>query len=102
MSRLSAVDASYLKWVDRMRIPPTLHRHPLDFDWPTLEEKILKKKNISSSAAVPPCTRVEIKVPREHPRGPHIDFTLMEQISRDAFESLALQHFEVVDMSALS
>ena len=103
--RVLAVDESYLRWVDRMRIPPKVERHPLDFDWPTLEERILKKKAppftaaAAAAAAERVVTCVEVKLPHEHPRGPYIDLGLAEHMSRDAFEESVLKHFEVVDMT---
>ena len=30
----SAIEDSYLKWANRMRIPPKVERHNLDLDWP--------------------------------------------------------------------
>jgi len=91
----SAIEDSYLKWVNRMRIPPKVEKHNLDLDWPDTPMG-KKPPALSQGATIPENNRKEAAPP--HPSGPYIEFKLLsDQLPKTYFESAVLKHFEVLD-----
>lgn len=94
-SKLIALENSYHKWVERMRIPPKVERHALDLDWPT---SVLSMNNHSSTETeAKTSTTVAAAVEEKHSRGPYLDFSLLGKMSTEKFEDIVLRHFEVLD-----
>ena len=89
----SAIEDSYLKWVNRMRIPPKVERHNLDLDWPDTPMG-KKPPALSQGTTIPENNRKEAA---PHPPGPYIEFKLSDQLPKTDFESAVLKHFEVLD-----
>mmetsp|Transcript_16865 Transcript_16865/g.23223 ORF Transcript_16865/g.23223 Transcript_16865/m.23223 type:complete len:1055 (+) Transcript_16865:34-3198(+) len=94
-SKLVALESSYHKWVERMRIPPKVERHALDLDWPTslLSNNNLPSTEMESKTATTAAAAVEEK----HSGGPYLDFSLLGKMSTEKFEDIVLRHFEVFD-----
>ena len=93
--RSSAIEDSYSKWVDRMRIPPKVEKHNLDLDWP---DTPMGKKASALSTTLADTNHKEAT---QHPPGPYIEFKLSDQLPRTDFESAVLKHFEVLDATQI-
>eukprot|EP01036_Dinobryon_divergens_P025170 gene25170-33693_t len=102
-AKVRAIEDSYSKWVDRMRIPLKVEKHNLDLEWPDSamgKRAIPSEKKRALPSDLKPLSlggRSDYSDDIEHPLGPYVDFKLLDKISTSRFDAAVLRHFEVLN-----
>jgi hypothetical protein len=98
-SLLFDVQDSYRQWTERMKLPPTIIKDPLDMEFPTeilyhpeLQPQLLFEEQMKMTLAQANASKIK------HPQGPYLDINLLATVvNKEIFERLALEHFHVYD-----